>query len=93
MTTTYVAGRERNYRDPVELDLNGEVNLDDPLERAAIAAHRMTFATPEDVASDFGRAQGRLMDTWLALEPATRQLWRRRADVTIRAHNGKGGKV
>jgi hypothetical protein len=82
-------GRSRNYRD-AESMLNGDVDLDDPLERAAIAVHVLKAATPDDVAALFTRGRGELAERWRVLEPADRQLARRRADVIVRvAHAGK----
>jgi hypothetical protein len=80
-------GRMTGYRDPPELELERYVDLDDPLELAAIAAHRMTFATPDEVSSLLAGEYGLedLETVWLAQEPATRQLHRRRADVVIAA--------
>jgi hypothetical protein len=61
------------------------VDFDDPLECAAIAAHRMTFATPEDVGGMLTGPHGRdeLACTWLRLEAHERHLWRRRAAIIL----------
>lgn len=82
MTT---AGRETNYRDPFALTHEDHVDLDDALERTAIALHRMSFATPEEVAGMLTSSRDALRDTWLAQHPTDRQLYRRRADVALRA--------
>lgn len=83
-----LVGRQNNYLDPLELELQGDVNVDDPLELAAMTAHRMTFTVPEEAGSMIGRPQS-FVETWLALAPEDRQLWRRRADITIAAWNGE----
>jgi hypothetical protein len=65
---------------------DGRVDFADPLERAAIAMHRMTFATPEDVASLLNGGDHRrdeLAYTWRRLAPHERHLWRRRAAVIL----------
>lgn len=83
MDTT--ASREHGYHDRPELTVDGIVDLDDHLELAAIAMHRMTFATPDEVASMFGSRPAELVFTWTRLEPAARHLWRRRAAVALEA--------
>lgn len=83
MDTT--ASRERGYHDRPELTVDGLVDLDDGLERAAIAMHRMTFAVPEEVAGMFGSRAAELVFTWTRLEPAQRHLWRRRAVAVLEA--------
>lgn len=77
-------GRATNYSDPPDLSLD-VVDFDDPLELAAIALHRFGFATPDEVASMLTGEHGRdeLAHTWTRLEPADRQLARRRADVVV----------
>lgn len=77
--------RENNYRDPAALTHEDHVDLDDGLERAAIALHRMSFAPPEEVAGMLTSSRDALCDTWLAQHPSNRQLYRRRADVALRA--------
>lgn len=80
-------GRHTNYQDPPEL-ARGVVAYDDPIERAGLLAHRMTFSTPADAVSDLSSPSGRerMKVAWLALAPARRQLWRRRADETAQAY-------
>jgi hypothetical protein len=91
MTPTAV-GRDRGYQDPPGLDGDEDaVDFDDPLERAAMVLQRMTFATPEEAASLIGGEHGRreLAYTWARLEPATRRLYRLRADVALGAYRGE----
>lgn len=76
----------RTYQDPDGLAA-GNVDLTDPLERAAIVLQRMTFATPEDVGGMLTGERGRteLVYTWLRLKPHDRHLWRRRAAAAVAA--------
>lgn len=86
-------GRETNYRDPVEPFTIDDVDFDDALERAAIAAQRMTFASPAEAASLFARSQRpALAYTWAAIDAPLRQLWRQRADVVLAAHADTAGR-
>jgi hypothetical protein len=84
-------GRHTGYQDPPALVLQDHVELNNELERTAIALHRMTFATPEDVAGMFGGEHGRqeLAETWAKTEPATRRLYRLRADVILTVYRGE----
>lgn len=90
MHTATAVGRDNHYRDPVELAERGIVDFEDPLERAAIAAHRLSFATPAEVVSLLTGEEGReaLRYTWLRLLPTDRQFHRHRADVITQAHAG-----
>lgn len=86
-------GRDRNYQDPDSFgaaptpDDVLAVILADPLERAAVVAERMGYATPEDVVgmltSPAGQAE--LAYTWSRQRKSTRQLWRRRAHAIAAA--------
>lgn len=78
-------GRDTAYLDPAGFS-EETVNLDDPLEVAAIAAHRLTFATPDEVASLLTiHREAELRYTWAAHPEDVRQLHRRRAAVVLNA--------
>jgi hypothetical protein len=83
-------GRQSGYQDPPALRLEGHVDLTDELERSAVALHRFTFATPEEVASLFSSEYGReeLAETWAKTDPSERRLYRLRADVLVTVHSG-----
>lgn len=84
--------RERNYRDPVDPFADGDVDLDDPLERASIAMHRLVFETAPDVAGKFtGTGEQELVYTWAALPAGERRRYRLMADVVVRAHRTPRG--
>lgn len=86
-------GRETNYRDLVEPFTADDVDFTDPLERAAIAAQRMTFTSPAEASSLFAPSQqAELAYTWTRIEATMRQLWRKRAAVILAAHAGEAGQ-
>lgn len=89
MTTATAVGRDHGYQDPPALALEDHVDFEDPLERAAIVLHRMTFDTPEEAATLFASPSGRdeLTYTWRRLDPASRRLYRLRADVVTDVHD------
>jgi hypothetical protein len=74
--------RDRNYRDPV-----GGVRLDwdDDVQRVALAAHYLSWNTPEQVVSLVASPTSRpaMRGLWAALRPHDRQLYRRRAAVLL----------
>lgn len=78
-------GHSEPDHDPVALD--GIADFDDPREAEAIALHRLSFATPDEVASMLSGEHGRaeLARTWALLEPADRNLARRRIEVLAEA--------
>lgn len=79
-------------RDPDDFeDLPARDLLARPLERAAIATHRLTMATPEDVGILLARDDPGLVKTWKGgpgFGRAERNFWRRRAALTIQAYEG-----
>lgn len=78
--------RARGYRDPCAPYGPGDVDLDDPVERAAVALHFTCAFTPEDVDGMVARRDPVLLTGWTGpgVEPADRQLARKRADVVGR---------
>jgi hypothetical protein len=81
--------RTRNYRDPAGL-ATITLDWDDDVERVAIAAHFLTWNTPEAVASMVGTPTSRsaMADVWAAIRPPERQLLRRRAAILIAVYLG-----
>lgn len=80
-------GRDSNYRDPADPFTIDDVDLTDPLERAAIALHRTTFEVAAEVAGHFtGPGEHALAYSWAAQEPTTRRRYRVIADVVVQAH-------
>lgn len=83
---TIKRARQRNYHGEAALD------LEDPLERVAVLAHRLSFETPDGATSMATSPDGQvgLARTWHALTPADRQLYRRRAAALLDfAENGR----
>lgn len=88
MTDRERVGRHRGYQDPADFAELGP-NLEDPLERAAIALHRLSFETPDGVASLLNvHREAELAKTWAAHDAATRVLFRKRAEVAQAARDG-----
>jgi hypothetical protein len=79
------AARSTNFRDRVPRFGASSIDWDDPVERVAILLHAFRFMTPDDAASSTSAPAGRaeLAVSWRNMEPAGRQLWRRRAWMAI----------
>lgn len=73
----------RNYRDHDR----GRTRIDwaDDVERLAVALRAMTYLPAADVAGMVSGKAGRseLGQTWIAMQPPDRQVWRRRAATAI----------
>lgn len=78
-----------SYQDPPGFaDVDLDVLLGDPLELAAIVAHRQRFTSPEEVSGMVTSPSGReaLAYTWRRLPPHDRHYWRRRAQAIVDAY-------
>lgn len=82
-----------NHLDPADPFVEDDVDFDDPIERAAIAMHRLTFEVAPEVAGRFAPSgEPALAYTWARLRPPERQRFRRMADVIVRAHETPRGE-